>query len=223
MKIIAINGSLRKNGNTATMCRHFLERAESSGKNVQTVLLHFYDLNYSGGRSCFACKKEDDRTYGRCALKDGLHGVLQELATADGMVLGSPIYFGDITEAMRCFLERLLYPHQTYEPDYRTIAPKRLQVAMIYTMNVTEERMKQFGYDKHLEHMESVIGGIHTPVRTLYAFNTYQFKDYTRYRAGSFSEREKAAYRDIYFPQDCQNAFLAGQEMADKIAHAAEF
>lgn len=223
MKIIAINGSPRKNGNTATMCRHFLEGAESVEKDVQTALVHLYDLDYTGCRSCFACKKADDRTYGRCALKDGIHEVLQELATADGIVLGSPIYFGDISGAMRCFLERLLYPHQTYEPDYRTIAPKRLQVSMIYTMNVTEELMKQFGYDKHLGHMESVIGGIHTPVRTLYAFNTYQFKNYARYRAGSFSEWEKAAYRDIHFPQDCQNAFLAGQEMAEKIAQTAEF
>lgn len=222
MNIVAINGSPRREGNTATLCRRFLEGAEAAGKDVNTRLVHLYDLDYTGCRSCFACKRADDRTYGHCGVKDGLHPLLQELAGADGMVLGSPIYFGDITGAMRCFLERLLFPHQTYEPDYRTIAPRRLQTAVIYTMNVTEERMRQFGYDKHLAHMESVIGRIHTSVRRLYAFNTCQFKDYSRYRAGSFSEQEKLAWRDTHFPEDCCKAFLAGQEMAAGIAHAAE-
>lgn len=223
VKIIAINGSPRKDGNTATLCRRFLEGAESTGKEVQTRLVHLYELDYTGCRSCFACKRADDRTYGRCGVKDGLHPLLRELSGADGLVLGSPVYFGDMTGAMRCFLERLLFPHQTYEPDYRTIAPRRLQTAMIYTMNVTEERMRQFGYDRHLAHMESVIGRIHTPVRRLYAFNTCQFKDYSRYRAGSFSEREKLAWRETRFPEDCRQAFLAGREMAGRIAHVAEF
>lgn len=222
MKIIAINGSPRKNGNTATVCRHFLEGARSIDKDVRTEFVHLYDLDYTGCRSCFACKRADVHTYGRCAVKDGISGHLQELSTADGIVLASPIYFGDITGAMRCFLERLLYPYQTYEADYRTIAPKRLRVTMIYTMNVTEEQMKQFRYDQHLEHMESVIGSIYTPVQKIYAFNTYQFADYAKYRAEGFSEREKATYRDTHFSKDCSDAFLAGKKMADLIAHPIE-
>lgn len=58
VKIIAINGSPRKNGNTATMCKHFLEGATSAGSNIETSLIHLSDYVYKGCISCFSCKRK---------------------------------------------------------------------------------------------------------------------------------------------------------------------
>ena len=77
MKIFAVNGSPRKKGNTATVLEHFLEGARSAG--ADTELIHLYDLQASGCRSCFACKLRGGASYGHCALKDDLSPVLAAL------------------------------------------------------------------------------------------------------------------------------------------------
>ena len=70
MKVIAINGSPRKNWNTATMLEKALEGTASEG--AETELIHLYDLNFKGCTSCFACKLKDGKSYGKCAMKDEL-------------------------------------------------------------------------------------------------------------------------------------------------------
>lgn len=215
MKIYVVNGSPRKNGNTAALCNKFLGGALSTGGQIEVEIIHLYDLQFTGCISCFGCKKKGG-TYGRCIAKDDLHDVLQRLSQADGIALASPIYFGDITGQMRCFLERLLFPFNTYEAGYKTIAPKKMPIAMIYTMNVTEELMGKLHYDTHLAHMETVIGNIFTPPNRLFAFNTYQFNNYDNYKVEVFSEPEKAEYREMQFPIDCEKAFDAGKAMVQK-------
>ena len=120
MKIFAVNGSPRKKGNTATVLEHFLEGARSAG--ADTELIHLYDLQASGCRSCFACKLRGGASYGHCALKDDLTPVLAALEKADGLVLGSPVYFGNVTGAMRSFQERLCFPYLVY--DRAQIGPR---------------------------------------------------------------------------------------------------
>ena len=212
MEIIAINGSPRKNWNTVAMCEKFLEGAASVAEGVNTTLVNLYDLNYKGCISCFGCKRKGSKNYGKCIVRDDLHDVLQKVSAADAVAFASPIYFGDITGQMRCFLERLLFPFNTYEAGYRTIAPKRMPVVMIYTMNVSEEGFTEYGYDQRLQNTESVIGRILTPVQRLCAFNTYQFKNYDDYEAATFSEQAKAEHRRTQFPLDLQAAFDMGKE-----------
>jgi len=91
MRVLAINGSPRKNRNTATLLVKALERAASQG--AETELVHLYDLTYKGCKSCFACKPKGGSSYGRCAAKDDLTDVLAKVEEADALVLGSPIYF----------------------------------------------------------------------------------------------------------------------------------
>ena len=64
-----------------------------------------------------------------CKFKDALTPVLEEIAEADGLVLGSPIYFGDVTGQMRTFLERLAFPWLSYN-DYSLTAPKKMPVVL---------------------------------------------------------------------------------------------
>lgn len=66
MKLFAINGSPRKNGNTVTLLDQALKGAQSQG--VQTQRIDLYDLNYKGCVSCFYCKRKD-RPHGDCAIE----------------------------------------------------------------------------------------------------------------------------------------------------------
>ena len=77
--------------------------------------------------------------------------------------------------------------------------------------------MKKFGYDVRLSNMESIIASIFRKPEIIYAFNTYQFSDYNKYKMEIFSEKEKAEHKRIQFPIDCQNAFEAGKRMVTQI------
>lgn len=113
--IIAVNGSPRKNWNTHMLLSKALEGAKAAG--AKTELVNLYDLDYKGCISCFACKVKNGKSLGRCALNDDLKPLLDKIHSSDGIILGSPIYFSDITAMMRAFFERLLFQHLNYD-DY---------------------------------------------------------------------------------------------------------
>lgn len=220
MKIYAINGGPRKKWNTATMLNSFIEGAASVGGQVETETVHLFDLKYTGCVSCFSCKR-DGPGYAKCAVKDGIHGLLQSVSAADGVVFGSPIYFHDITAQLRGFLERLFFQFHSFEKGGGSLAPKKILTAMIYTMNVTEETFNKHKYADNLSTTESYFTyTFHSKPELLYAFNTYEFEDYSRYRANYWDAEEKAAWREKQFPVDCRNAFAAGKRMAERLLAA---
>lgn len=104
MKVIAFNGSPRKNWNTATLLEKALAGAASKG--AETELIHLYDLDYKGCRSCFACKTKGGKSYGRCAAVDELTPVLKKVEEAGALILGAPVYMGAVNGAMQSFIER---------------------------------------------------------------------------------------------------------------------
>lgn len=217
MKIFCINGGPRKYWNTATMLKSFGEGAVSVAPNVDVTTVHLFDLKYTGCVSCFACKR-DAPTYGKCAVKDDIHDLLKEVSFADGVALGSPIYFHDITAQLRGFLERLWFPYRSFEKGEGSIAPKPIHTAMIYTMNVTEEQMRQGKYDVQLATTERYMGyHFHRKPQILYAFDTYEFDDYGKYRASYWDEPHKAELRRTQFPLDCEAARVAGAQMVQDI------
>lgn len=222
MKVVIINGSPRKNGNTAALCKSFAEGLSSAKKGIDIEYVDLYSLQYSGCKSCFGCKRIKGGTYGKCIVKDDLHDLLPRIQQADGIVLGSPIYFGDMNGQMKCFLERLLFPLFTYEKGYRSIAAKRMPIVMLYTMNVRERDFMDLHYDEHLAYTENFIGHVFTKPSRIYAFNTYQFKNYSDYKVETFSEEEKAGYRDKQYPVDLKKAFEQGRRMADTVCKSHE-
>ena len=214
MKIIAINGSPRKNMNTATLLEHALKGAESEG--AETELIHLYDLNYKGCISCFACKRIGGQSYGKCIMKDELAPVLKKIEEADAFILGSPIYFGDVTGEMRSFLERLFFQYLVYDKDYSVLLEKKIPTAFIYTMNVNEQQMELMGYGSVFNKMEMLLQRFFGSVESLYAFDTYQFDDYSKYVSTAFNAEEKARRREEEFPKDCAKAFEIGVRFAEK-------
>ena len=145
MKAIAVNGSPRKSWNTATLLKKALQGCRARG--AKTEIVHLYDHHYQGCISCFSCKKIGGKSYGRCAQSDELTLILERVAGADILLLGSPFYFHTETGEMRSFMERLLFPHLTYTPTHASIFPRRIPTALVYTMNVTEEQMPLFYQD----------------------------------------------------------------------------
>ena len=132
-KIIIIDGGPRKNMNTAQLLQRFAEGVKSVGNDVEVKTVRLYDLDYRGCMSCMACKLKGN-AQNVCRFKDALTPILEEIAHADGLVLGSPIYFGEVTGQMRTFLERLAFPWLSYN-DYSMTAPKRMPVVFIETLN----------------------------------------------------------------------------------------
>ena len=210
-KIMIIDGGPRKNMNTAQMLQKLAEGARSVGDDIEVKTVRLYDLDYKGCMSCMACKIKD-RASNVCRFKDALTPILDEIAQADGLVLGSPIYFGDVTGQMRTFLERLAFPWLSYN-DYSMTAPKKMPVILVETMNGTPERNNSQGYGS-MEHCISAALG--QPERVI-AYNTYQVKDYSRFELAGFSEEKKREYRDAHWEQDLQKAFDAGKHMAESI------
>ena len=212
MKLMAINGSPRKIWNTATLLKKALTGAASQG--AETELVHLYDLNFKGCISCFACKIRGGKSYGRCAVKDDLRPILEKIAAADGLILGSPIYFGIVTGEMRSFMERLLFPYFTYTDPPQSLAPKQMPTGFIYTMNITEELMKEWGYQQLFDNNQRLLQMAFGASESLCSFDTYQFKDYAKVVADRFDPEQKARRRREVFPQDCDTALAMGARFA---------
>ncbi len=219
MKIMAFNGSPRKKWNTATLLEKALEGAASQG--AESELIHLYDLHYQGCISCFACKTRGGKSYGRCAVKDDLAPLLEKVAQADALLLGSPVYFGNVTGEMRSFLERLMYPYTVYADPPQSLFPRKIKTGFIYTMNVTgEAQMKERGFGPILDLNKAVLQRIFGASEYLCSFDTYQFDDYTKVVADRFDPNKKAQRRKEIFPQDCAKAFDLGASFARSAALA---
>lgn len=210
-KIIIIDGGPRKNFNTASILQKFAEGATSVSDKIEVKTVRLYGLDYKGCMSCMACKIKG-KASNVCKFKDALTPVLEEIAQADGLILGSPIYFGQITGQMQAFLERLAFPWLSYN-DYSMTAPKRMPVVLMETMNGTPERNNSQGYGSMEYCIQTALG---EPER-LVAYNTYQVKNYERFELASFSEEAKRQWRDEHWENDLQKAFDAGKQMAEKL------
>ncbi|MBR1558129.1 MAG: flavodoxin family protein [Prevotella sp.] len=210
-KIMIIDGGPRKTFNTASMLQKFAEGAMSVSSDIEVKTVRLYGLDYKGCMSCMACKIKG-KASNVCKFKDALTPVLEEIAQAEGLVLGSPIYFGDVTGQMRTFLERLAFPWLSYN-DYCLTAPKRMPVVLMETMNGLPDRNNSQGYGS----MEYCITNALRQPEHVNAYNTYQVKNYSNFELASFSEEAKRQYRDEHWEEDLQKAFDAGKRMAESI------
>lgn len=215
MKIYAINGSPRKDKNTASLLTKALEgvKASSPNEEIETEIIDLYDLNYSGCKSCFACKRLGGKSYGKCAIKDDLYDVFEKLADADGIIFGSPIYFGTISAQMHGFLERLIFQYLTYDKNYTMIAPKKMPTAFIYTMNAPKEYAESTDSLSKINTFELTLELAFKKPALMYSFNTYQFDDYSKYETSGFSEEAKRIQRETQFPLDLEEAFNLGKNL----------
>lgn len=103
MKILGINGSPRKDGNTACAVKHYLEQF---GDSIETEYLHLEDYAITPCKSCFGCRKKKNE---RCVYKDDTQAVYQKIKEADALVLGSPVYLGSISPQLANLLVKIKF------------------------------------------------------------------------------------------------------------------
>lgn len=211
MKIIALNGSPRRNGNTATLLHKALEGAAAAGAETECVDL--YTLNYKGCISCFSCKRKDKK-HGVCAVKDDLAPVLEKVKQADAVLFGSPIYFMNLTSGLQAFLERFFFSQSIYSREVPSVLGKKMPSAFVYTMNVTKEHAEEYHLKDSLMFYEmAALKILGTIPHRLFAYNTVQFSDYSKYESSVFNEAEKKAYRQAHWEEDLQQAYELGQQL----------
>lgn len=100
MKVLAIGGSARKNGNTALLIRRIAEKFNSAGMKTEEV--EFAGKRIEPCRACFACKGKENCVH----KKDCFTEVFEKMKQADGILLASPVYSANISANMQAFLER---------------------------------------------------------------------------------------------------------------------
>lgn len=102
MKVVALNGSARKDGNTAILINLVFDELKKEG--IKTELIQLAGNPIQGCIACYKCFKNKNR---RCSVdKDMLNDIIEKMLQADGIILGSPTYFSDVSSGMRAFIER---------------------------------------------------------------------------------------------------------------------
>lgn len=102
MKVVAINGSARKDGNTAILINYVFAELESEG--IQTELIQLAGKKIRGCIACYKCWDNKDK---QCSVKDDFaNECIGKMTEADGMILGSPTYFSDVTTEMKALIDR---------------------------------------------------------------------------------------------------------------------
>ena len=105
MKVIAFNGSARKDGNTAILIRRVLQVLESEGIETEQIQLageHIHGCNAC--RTCYSTKNK------RCIIEDdNVNAYIQKMIKADAIILGSPVYFSMMTPELKALADRAFY------------------------------------------------------------------------------------------------------------------
>ncbi|HFQ89635.1 MAG TPA: flavodoxin family protein [Desulfobulbus sp.] len=102
MKVVAFNGSARKNGNTAMLVGYVFEELEKEG--IGTELVQLSGEHPHGCIACYKCFKNKDR---RCAVDiDCINDCIEKMEQADGIILASPTYFADLSTELKALIDR---------------------------------------------------------------------------------------------------------------------
>jgi multimeric flavodoxin WrbA len=102
MKVVAFNGSARRDGNTAILIRHVFAELEKEG--IETELVQLSGERLRGCIACYQCWEKKD---GTCAVKDDIiNNCIEKMKAAQGIILASPTYFADVTSEMKALMDR---------------------------------------------------------------------------------------------------------------------
>lgn len=100
MKVVGVVGSPRREGNTEFLVRTALDKIEEYGIETELITLYDKDIGFCVG--CDRCKKTN-----KCFIDDDMVVLTEKVGSADGLIMGSPVYFGDMTGLAKTFIDRL--------------------------------------------------------------------------------------------------------------------
>lgn len=213
MKVIGINGSPRKGWNTSILVRDALDGAETEG--AETEMVDLYDIRYTGCRSCFGCKRVGIGDH-RCYVRDGLSGVLDRMRSADAVIIGSPVYYSEVSAGTVACLERFFFPYSTYSNDMPTFCDRKVPSAFIYTMNAGPEydHVQRPVYSHYETIAQNLLG---MRPESYVAYNTWQYVDYDRYEHSCFDVEGKRRQREEQFPRDREACRAIGAKLVRSV------
>ena len=203
-KIVVVNAGPRKGWNTDTLLTEAAKGAQSAGAETERFDL-FRLEKYTGCISCFGCKREKNK--GRCVCRDGLSPVLDAVREADGLIIGSPNYLGELTSSFRAFYERLVFQYLTYNAQEPCCNPRPIPVLLIMTSNAQDN-----AYSGLLKNYQQTLNRFVGPTEIFTAGDTLQLRDYgkTDWPWTLFDPEHKQRRHETVFPQKCVRAFELG-------------
>ncbi len=212
MKAIAVNASPRKTFNTAKLLQSALDGAASAG--AETELVHLADLKFKGCTSCFACHRKNNPEKYHCCYRDELTPVLRRIEQCDALIVGSPIYLGDVSSLCRAFLERFGFQYVSYNElgKNNTMFTGKANGGFIFVMNCPED----FARENHgyvFENCTDELARLRGYTEYMLANETYQFDDYSKYECEAFDVEYRAKVRDEVFPEKLREAFEMGRRL----------
>jgi len=150
MKIIGFIASPRKQGNTAWIVNKTIEGAKEQGTETQSW--HFSDLDIKPCQGCLCCHKQGDRG---CVINDDMQKLYDAIEQADAIVLGSPIYMGQMSAQAKIFTDRLFAQiSPRFSPHFRERAVKKKLILTFNQGNPDTSLFQQYiDYTKHIFEM----------------------------------------------------------------------
>jgi len=212
MRVIAFNGSPRKSWNTHMLLEKALEGAKDGG--AKTQMIHLFSLNYTGCISCFACEGTSKLCTGKCVLADDLKPILHSVDNNTAIIIGSPIYLGDVTGATRNMMERLMHQYHSVDYHHSHFFGNGIKTAMIYTMGATEEESEERGQEHAFYMNRHCLKRVFGYTEELIVYDTYQHADYSKYYTFPGVIERKTARRKTQFLNDLQAAYELGLRFA---------
>lgn len=209
-KIVAINASPRARWNTARVVREAAQGAADAGADIEVIDLYKLEP-FMGCRSCFACMTE--KYYDTCVVKDGLTDVLAKLRTADGIILGSPNYFGRPTAGFRALFERLCFQHLTYRREAPCSNEHPVPVLFIMTSNAPEETYGAAGYAAMMEEHVGALNMFVGPTKSIAVGDTLQTDHYEKFDWTFFDVEGKQRRHEEVFPGELERVRALAAEM----------
>ena len=203
-KIVAVNAGPRKGWNTDTLITEAAKGAESAGAAVEKYDLYRLE-RYTGCISCFGCKREKNK--GHCICRDGLTPVLDAIREADGLIVGSPNYLGELSASFRALYERLVFQNLTYNLEMPCCNERPIPVLLIMTSNAPDTC-----YTDLMRDYQQTLSRFVGPTEIFVSGDTLQLKDYSKtdWEWSLFDPEAKAARHEAVFPEECRKAFARG-------------
>jgi multimeric flavodoxin WrbA len=152
IKTIGFTASPRKEGNTAWVINKILEGAKEQGGEVQTW--YSSDLDIKPCISCFGCRKGDKG----CVINDDMQKLYGALDAADALILGSPVYMGQMSAQAKIFTDRLFASKQfspRFSPHFKEANAVKKKMALVFTQGNPDAGLfrEYFDYTKKMFQM----------------------------------------------------------------------
>lgn len=211
--IVTVNASPRPTWNTATLVNEAARGAREAGADVTHFDLYRLE-RFTGCISCFGCKRSPNE--GRCVYRDGLKPVIDVIREADGVILGSPNYLGDVSAAFRALYERLVFQSLTYKKEPRYYDHRLVPTLMIMTSNAPKAMYAVGGYAQMIAGYKGGLSAAVGPTKVMIAGDTLQVNDYDRYDWTMFDPSSKQRRHEEVFPKEKQKAFLLGKNLVEE-------